>query len=127
MPNASTADRRWQRRVLDVARTIPRGRVASYGLVAVVSGRPGAARAVGNVMRDCEDRAVPCHRVIHADGSLAGSFPDQRERLRREGVPFLRDRVDVGRCLWMPRLPRDAFGGSAGRSRRTTRKDSPAL
>lgn len=120
----------WTRRVRAVVRAIPPGRVASYGLVAVVAGRPRAARAVGNVMRECDDPSVPCHRVVHADGSLAPSFPGQRARLRREAVPFRGARVDVRVCLWTPRLPRVRATGSAGSgspSRRTMRNDSPAL
>jgi len=95
----------WQARVYAVVRQIPRGRVASYGLVAMLAGRAGAARAVGNVMLVCDDPSVPCHRVVHADGSLAPSFKRQRERLRREGVRFLGARVDVRERLWTPRLP----------------------
>ena len=113
-----------------VVKAVPAGRVASYGLVAVVAGRPRAARAVGNVMRDCTDPTVPCHRVVHADGSLSPSFPGQRARLRREAVPFRGARVEVRACLWTPRLPRvrDAgSGGSGSRSRRTMRNDSPAV
>lgn len=125
----------WRGRVYEVVREIPRGRVASYGLVAMLSGRPGAARAVGNVMLECDDATVPCHRVVHSDGSLARSFARQRERLRREGVRFVGARVDVAERLWRPRLPAArpratpsaAFGGSGGRSRWTMRKDSPAL
>lgn len=120
----------WTGRVHATVRAIPPGRVASYGLVAVVAGRARAARAVGNVMRDCTDPTVPCHRVVHADGSLSRSFPRQRARLRRETVPFRGARVDVRACLWTPRLPRvgDAgSGGSGSRSRRTMRNDSPAL
>src|SRR5436309_4399124 len=74
----------WRDRVYAVVRAIPKGRVATYGLVALVAGRPGAARAVGNVMLQCHDRSVPCHRVVHADGTMG--FAGQRERLRREGV-----------------------------------------
>lgn len=126
----------WRARVYDVVREIPRGRVASYGLVAVLAGRPGAARAVGNVMLECDDPTVPCHRVVHADGSLAKSFARQRERLRREGVRFVGVRVVVAERLWTPRVPAAArpratpsadLGGSGGRSRWMTRKDSPAL
>jgi len=132
----------WRARVYSVVREIPRGRVASYGLIAMLAGRPGAARAVGNVMLECDDASVPCHRVVHADGSLARSFARQRERLRREGVGFVGARVDVAERLWTPRLPAAAragraarlaptpsaaFGGSGGRSRWTMRKDSPAL
>lgn len=120
--------RDWRLRVYEVVREIPRGRVASYGLIALIAGRPGAARAIGNVMLECDDPSVPCHRVIHADGSLAPSFPGQRARLRREGVGFVGARVDVRERLWMPRLPpRDAALGGAGRSRRMMRKASPAL
>ena len=125
----------WQARVYSVVKDIPRGRVASYGLVAMLAGRPGAARAVGNVMLECDDATVPCHRVVHADGSLARSFARQRERLRREGVRFVGARVDVAERLWTPRLPAArlpptpsaALGGSGSRSRRMMRKDSPAL
>ena len=130
----------WRPRVLAVVREIPRGRVASYGLVAVVAGRPGAARAIGNIMLDCDDPTVPCHRVLHADGSLAPSFRGQRARLLREGVRFAGRRVEMRAFVWTPRLPaapaslrtprratRSVFGGSGASSRRTIRKDSAAL
>ena len=120
----------WRASVYAVVRGIPRGRVASYGLVALLAGRPGAARAVGNVMLECDDATVPCHRVVHADGSLARSFARQRGRLLREGVRFVGVRVDVAERLWTPRLratPSAALGGSGARSRWTMRKDSPAL
>ena len=124
----------WRARVYAVVREIPAGRVASYSLVALVAGRAGAARAVGNVMLECDDPSVPCHRVVHADGSLAPSFARQRARLRREGVRFVGLRVDMRERLWAPRLPdarpaavRERFGGPGGSSRRMTRKDSAAL
>ena len=59
-------------RVLAVVRRIPVGRVATYGDVAALAGRPGAARAVGNIMRGCARPDVPCHRVIAANGRLGG-------------------------------------------------------
>ena len=59
-------------RVLSTVRRIPPGRVATYGDVAEIAGRPGAARAVGNIMRDCKARDVPCHRVVAAAGRLGG-------------------------------------------------------
>lgn len=135
----------WRSRVYAVVREIPRGRVATYGQIAMLAGRSGAARAVGNVMLECDDASVPCHRVVRADGALGRSFARQRDRLRREGVAFAGARVDVAERLWTPRLPaaggrartvrarparrgtRGALGGSGARSRWTMRKDSPAL
>jgi methylated-DNA-protein-cysteine methyltransferase-like protein len=101
-------DDAWAREVRDVVKRIPRGRVASYGLVGIVAGRPRAARAVGNVMRACADPGVPCHRVVRADGRPA--FPRHRTRLRREGVRFIGERVDLARHLWRAPLPARGMG-----------------
>jgi O-6-methylguanine DNA methyltransferase len=76
-------------RVLSLVRRIPPGRVATYGDIAEAAGRPGAARAVGNVMRGCSLRDVPCHRVIAAAGRLGGygGYAGlKRDLLRAEGV-----------------------------------------
>ena len=76
-------------RVLSVVRRIPPGRVASYGEVAALAGRPRAARAVGNIMRDCRDPGTPCHRVVAAGGALGGyggNLHLKRELLRAEGL-----------------------------------------
>src|SRR5947207_7107899 len=59
-------------RVLSVVRRIPPGRVATYGDIARLAGRPRAARAVGNIMRTCTRPDVPCHRVVAAGGRLGG-------------------------------------------------------
>ena len=79
------------RRVLTAVRRIPRGRVATYGDVAALAGRPRAARAVGNVMRTCAAPDVPCHRVIAAGGRLGGYGGQEvtkRAMLTQEGVVF---------------------------------------
>jgi methylated-DNA-protein-cysteine methyltransferase-like protein len=102
MMRAETAEA-WRRAVYAVVRRIPPGRVATYGLVGMVAGRPLAARAVGNALRHCDDPKVPCHRVVRSDGLPA--FAAHRTRLRREGVRFVGLRVDVTRQLWTPRLP----------------------
>jgi O-6-methylguanine DNA methyltransferase len=77
------------RRVLSVVRRIPVGRVATYGDVAARAGRPRAARAVGNIMKTCTLRDVPCHRVIAAGGALGGyggNLELKRSLLRSEGI-----------------------------------------
>jgi methylated-DNA-[protein]-cysteine S-methyltransferase len=77
------------RRVLTVVRRIPAGRVATYGDIAAIAGRPRAARAVGNIMKTCGLRDVPCHRVIAAGGALGGyggNLELKRSLLRAEGI-----------------------------------------
>jgi O-6-methylguanine DNA methyltransferase len=83
-------------RVLSVVRKIPVGRVATYGDVAARSGRPGAARAVGNIMRGCTRPDVPCHRVIAAAGRLGGYGGHEslkRSLLTAEGVSVRGNRI----------------------------------
>jgi len=62
----------FRERVLNVVRKIPRGKTLSYKQVAILAGSPGAARAVGNIMKTNFDSDIPCHRVIRSDGKLGG-------------------------------------------------------
>jgi methylated-DNA-[protein]-cysteine S-methyltransferase len=75
--------------VYRAAMAIPYGATAAYGDVAAEVGSPRAARAVGRAMAVCPlFPVVPCHRVIHADGSIGGWGPDlwvKRWLLRHEG------------------------------------------
>jgi O-6-methylguanine DNA methyltransferase len=97
-------------RVLTVVRRIPVGRVATYGDVAALAGQPRAARAVGNIMRDCRRPDVPCHRVIAAGGRLGGyggSEALKRALLAAEGVVVSGSRVrELDRVTWNPRQRR---------------------
>ncbi len=59
--------------VWTAAREIPYGETVSYGELAAMAGYPRAARAAGNAMARCPfSPVVPCHRVIHAGGSIGG-------------------------------------------------------
>jgi AraC family transcriptional regulator of adaptative response/methylated-DNA-[protein]-cysteine methyltransferase len=63
----------FQQRVLDALMAIPFGETRSYSQIAAAIGKPGAARAVANVCATNRVAVViPCHRVIHADGSMSG-------------------------------------------------------
>jgi O-6-methylguanine DNA methyltransferase len=96
----------FRNRVLSMVRRIPVGRVATYGGVATLAGRPRAARAVGNIMRTCGRRDVPCHRVIAAGGRLGGyggSEALKRSLLVAEGVVVSGNRVrELDRVTWSP-------------------------
>ena len=96
--------------MLTVVRSIPPGRVATYGDVARMAGRPRAARAVGNIMKTCGSRDVPCHRVIASGGRLGGyggSEALKRALLVAEGILVSGGRIrDVGGVRWSPRRRR---------------------
>jgi AraC family transcriptional regulator of adaptative response/methylated-DNA-[protein]-cysteine methyltransferase len=63
----------FQQRVLDALIAIPFGETRSYSQIAAAIGKPGAARAVANVCATNRVAVViPCHRVIHSDGSMSG-------------------------------------------------------
>jgi O-6-methylguanine DNA methyltransferase len=97
------AEGSFRRRVLNAVRRIPIGRVATYGDIARLAGKPRAARAVGNIMRDCHARDVPCHRVIAAAGAIGGysDLPVKRALLRAEGLIVSSTRVkDFARKRW---------------------------
>lgn len=73
--------------VYAVVRGLPPGAVATYGEVAAEAGFPGAARAVGNLLR--RSTGLPWWRVVAAGGRLVpGGEEEQERRLRAEGVSF---------------------------------------
>jgi O-6-methylguanine DNA methyltransferase len=85
----------FERRVLTVVSRIPAGRVATYGDVASMAGKPGAARAVGNIMRQADRPGLPYHRVIAAGGGLGGysNLSLKRSLLAAEGLTVTPRRV----------------------------------
>ena len=101
-------------RVLSVVRRIPPGRVATYGDIAALAGKPRASRAVGNIMRNARELGVPYHRVIAAGGALGGyggNLQVKRELLRAEGVEVGIGRVRAfERLRWRP-IPKRVSGG----------------
>lgn len=79
----------FQETVLDVVRKIPAGSVMTYKQVAEKAGRPGAARAVGSMMKANYRPDVPCHRVIRTDGKIGdynrGGSAAKMKLLKKEG------------------------------------------
>ena len=107
----------FSQQVYQVVRRIPRGKVATYGQVASLTGHPRNARSVGYALHDNpEPGVIPWHRVVFRDGSLAPGFafggPErQRQLLEDEGVRFVPPHsdesagadgwvVDLDRCRW---------------------------
>ena len=100
--------------VLELVRRIPRGRVATYGQLAALLGRPRSARQVGQALRGADD-GVPWHRVVNAQGSISrrartASMMTQRIRLEQEGVRFRRGRVALALFRWRGAASRRSRG-----------------
>jgi len=120
-------------RVLELVSLIPRGRVTTYAELARAAGRPGAWRAVGNLLsRNPRPIEIPCHRVVRSDGRVGGySLGEGRkvELLREEGVEVRGGRVDLDRFMFRfsgaPAGGRSWRGPSASPPRLSPRSPSP--
>jgi len=84
----------FQRQVVKACRAIKRGDSRSYGEVAAAAGSPGAARAVGQVMRtNRTPLIVPCHRVVAAGGKIGGFSAPQGLAMKRRLLELESDRL----------------------------------
>ena len=91
--------------VYDIVAKIPAGRVATFGQIARMIGRPRMARFVGYASNNKASWHLPWHRVVFKDGSLcgAGCFEQQYKALRAEGVKFTKEKkVVMEEYLWDP-------------------------
>ncbi|MCG9876553.1 MAG: MGMT family protein [Leptospiraceae bacterium] len=95
--------------VYQITKSIPKGKVTSYGRIAVLSGNPRAARAVGyalNALKKDKEQEVPWQRVINASGAISFKSDTsrailQRKLLESEGIVFQEnDRVDWKLFEW---------------------------
>lgn len=89
-------------KIYEVVKTIPEGKVATYGQVAVLAGDPRWARVVGYALHvNPYPGIIPCHRVVNREGRVAPGFAFggegvQRQLLETEGVVFESDgRIDL--------------------------------
>lgn len=76
-------------RVFKIVSKIPKGKTMTYKQVAEHSGNPNASRAVGNILNQNYDPAIPCHRVIRSDGEMGGfnrGEAKKKDMLESEGV-----------------------------------------
>lgn len=94
-------------KIYEIVKQIPRGKVATYGMVAQLAGNPRWARVVGYALHvNPEPGVIPCHRVVNRMGRLSPAFAfggenRQKALLQQEGVTFLEDdRVNLKQCLW---------------------------
>lgn len=95
-----------QAQVYEMLRTVPKGKVVTYGQLGHLVGRPKASRAMGMFMKKNPDAPhTPCHRVVASDGTLHGysgngGIPTKKKMLLAEGVIFKGDVVDLEKSQW---------------------------
>jgi methylated-DNA-protein-cysteine methyltransferase-like protein len=95
-------------RVYDIVRTIPLGKVTTYGIIADFLGAKSSSRLVGWALNAVMDRVdIPCHRVVNRLGELSGKMhfdhPTQmKDRLLAEEITFIGEAVDLSKHLWKP-------------------------
>ena len=92
--------------VLNIVSQIPRGRVTTYGHIALLAGWPSHARMVGRTLRYTPGaEKLPCHRVVNKEGRTAPGWLLHRPLLEVEGVTFKANgHVDMERHLWKPEM-----------------------
>ena len=89
-------------KIYEVVKSIPKGKVATYGQVALLAGNPRWARVVGYALHvNPYPGIIPCHRVVNREGGVAPGFAFggegvQRQLLESEGIVFEPDgRIDL--------------------------------
>lgn len=98
-------------KVYRLVKTIPKGKVATYGQLAAKCKVDSAKwtvspRTIGWILHQNKDPKVPCHRVVDRNGRIApnyafGGVEEQRRRLVAEGVKFEDEmHVDLPKCIW---------------------------
>ncbi len=95
-------EKTFNEKVYDIVSRIPHGRVATFGQIAQIIGRPRMARFVGYASNNKASWHLPWHRVVFKDGSLmSGMAHAQYRTLKSEGVKFDRDkRVIMSEYQW---------------------------
>jgi methylated-DNA-protein-cysteine methyltransferase-like protein len=95
-------------KVKDIIRSIPSGKVATYGQIAALAGNPRAARQVVRVLHSStKEDDLPWHRVVNRQGQISlkpgHGYEIQRGLLEQEGV-ILDDSstIDFDQYIWMP-------------------------
>lgn len=90
--------------VYRVVKEIPKGKVTTYGQIGkILDMNP---RLVGRILHENPDpENIPCHRVVSSLGGVSkkyafGGNEAQKRKLKQEGVEFIRDRVNLKKCLY---------------------------
>ncbi len=95
-----------KQKVYDYLKTVPKGRVVTYGQIAKYLGNSKLSRVVGNILHINPDPVnQPCYKVVNCKGELSRNFGDggievQKKRLLNDGIQVIGYRVDLAKYQW---------------------------
>nr|BFD64493.1 hypothetical protein BdHM001_31740 [Bdellovibrio sp. HM001] len=97
----------FSKKVLSFIMKIPRGKIATYGQIAALAGKPQGARGVAWLLHSCsESHDLPWQRVLNSKGKISfapgsAEFKKQKKLLESEGVEFSGvNQIDMKRFQW---------------------------
>ncbi|MCK5222323.1 MAG: MGMT family protein [Candidatus Aminicenantes bacterium] len=94
------------KKVVSIIKSIPEGKVVTYGQVAFMAGKPNGARQISWILNSMSEKeSLPWHRVINSSGKISlpegFGFEEQMYRLKGEGIEFDRNnRINLKKYLW---------------------------
>lgn len=100
----------FEKKVLEIVKSIPYGNVTTYGAVASACGMKSSARMVGWVLNSNANlNELPFHRVVNRNGELTGKYhfltPTlMKELLLSESIEFVGEKVNLKKHLWIPNV-----------------------
>ncbi len=93
--------------VVEIIKSIPKGKVATYGQVAKLAGSPRGARQVVRILHtQTKKHGLPWHRMINSKGQIAikdaYGAEEQKSRLLAEGIEVVGNKINMKQYLWNP-------------------------
>jgi methylated-DNA-protein-cysteine methyltransferase-like protein len=103
----------FSKKVIKLIQSIPAGKVATYGQIAELAGKPQGSRGVAWILHSSSTAyQLPWHRVLNAQGKISfeigtHNFRQQKKRLEKEGVDLTVDgRLSLARFQWKKKAPK---------------------
>lgn len=90
-----------EEKVYEFLKTIPKGKVVTYGQIAEYLGNKKLAQIVGNILHNNPDEnEYPCYKVVNSKGNLSkkfafGGIEKQKEKLEQDGIVVINYKVDL--------------------------------
>jgi methylated-DNA-[protein]-cysteine S-methyltransferase len=105
-PNMSRELSTFAKQVYIITSKVPKGKVTTYGQIAVTLGKIKGARAVGGALHNNPFAPkVPCHRVVMSNGKLGGFASGTKKKadlLKLEGIEIIGGKIDLNKYGYCP-------------------------